>query len=278
MDAPDPGVVELHVVSDSTGETAARLALALEAQFPEQSFAIVRHPRAESVADLQLAVERMKGRSAIAIYTLVEPTLRALMRTLCRRARLHYCDVLSQPLGAIAKVSGRAARMMPQARPPLDENYFRRVAAIEFAVKNDDGLGRGLAAAEVVLVGVSRTSKTPLSIYLGYLGWKATNLPLVKGIEPPRELFEIDPDRIVGLTIDARRLAEIRAERLQMMGGDRSYANLNAIYEDLEHAAGIHRRLGCPVFDVSEHSIEEVALRIVRAVERRTGGREPAAG
>ena len=276
MDAPDPGVVELHVVSDSTGETAARLALALEAQFPEQSFAIVRHPRAESVADLQLAVERMKGRSAIAIYTLVEPTLRALMRTLCRRARLHYCDVLSQPLGAIAKVSGRAARMMPQARPPLDENYFRRVAAIEFAVKNDDGLGRGLAAAEVVLVGVSRTSKTPLSIYLGYLGWKATNLPLVKGIEPPRELFEIDPDRIVGLTIDARRLAEIRAERLQMMGGDRSYANLNAIYEDLEHAAGIHRRLGCPVFDVSEHSIEEVALRIVRTVERRTGGREPA--
>jgi regulator of PEP synthase PpsR (kinase-PPPase family) len=278
MDAPDRGVVELHVVSDSTGETAARLALALEAQFPEQGFVIVRHPRAESGVDLLLAVERMKGRSAVAIYTLVEPTLRALMRTLCRRARLHYCDVLSQPLAAIAKVSGRSAKMMPQARPPLDENYFRRVAAIEFAVKNDDGLGRGLGAAEVVLVGVSRTSKTPLSIYLGYLGWRATNLPLVKGIEPPKQLFEIDAARIVGLTIDAGRLAEIRSERLQLMGGDRSYANLNAIYEDLEHAAAIHRRLGCPVFDVSEHSIEEVALRIVRAVERRTGGRDPARG
>jgi regulator of PEP synthase PpsR (kinase-PPPase family) len=274
MAAPAPGAVELHVLSDSTGETASRLVLALEAQFPEQEFVVVRHPRAESVADLQLAVERMRGRSAVAIYTLVEPTLRAAMRTLCRRARLHYCDLLSKPLQAVAKVSGRPATMTPQARPPLDENYFRRVAAIEFAVKNDDGLGRGLASAEVVLLGVSRTSKTPLSIYLGYLGWKATNVPLVKGIEPPAALFELDPARIVGLTIDAGRLAEIRSERLQMMGGDRSYANLNRIYEDLEHAAAIHRRLGCPVFDVSEHSIEEVALRIVRAVELRAGGRE----
>ena len=274
MDEPDPAVVELHVLSDSTGETAARLALALEAQFPEQSFAVVRHPRIESVADLQLVVARMKGRDSVALYTLVEPTLRASMRTLCRSARLHYCDLLARPLSAVARVSGRAARMTPRARPPLDENYFRRVAAIEFAVKNDDGLGRGLASAEVVLLGVSRTSKTPLSIYLGYLGWKATNVPLVKGIEPPAALFELDPARIVGLTIDAGRLAEIRSERLQMMGGDRSYANLNRIYEDLEHAAAIHRRLGCPVFDVSEHSIEEVALRIVRAVELRAGGRE----
>jgi regulator of PEP synthase PpsR (kinase-PPPase family) len=269
-----PTLVELHVLSDSTGETAARVALALEAQFPELSFAVIRHPRAESVADLELAVERMKGRAAVAIYTLVEPSLRAAMRTLCRRARVHYCDLLASPLEAVAKISGRAATMTPRARPPLDENYFRRVAAIEFAVKNDDGLGRGLAAAEVVLVGVSRSSKTPLSIYLGYLGWRATNVPLVKGIEPPAKLFEIDPARIVGLTIDAARLAEIRSDRLAMMGGDRSYANLNEVYEDLEHAAAIQRRLGCPVFDVSEHSIEELALRIVRAVERRTGAHD----
>ncbi len=278
MNGIDPGVVELHVISDSTGETAARLAVALEAQFPGQAFAIVRHPRSESVADLQLAIERMKGRSAVAIYTLVEPTLRAAMRTLCRRARIHYCDLLAKPLGAVAAVSGRSATMTPQARPPLDENYFRRVAAIEFAVKNDDGLGRGLGSAEIVLVGVSRSSKTPLSIYLGYLGWKTTNVPLVKGIEPPKKLFEIDPARIVGLTIDAARLHEIRTDRLQLMGGDRSYANLNEIYEDLEHAAAVHRRLGCPVFDVSERSIEEVALSIVRSVERRTAASRTASG
>jgi regulator of PEP synthase PpsR (kinase-PPPase family) len=278
MDVTAPGALELHVVSDSTGETAARLAVALEAQFPEQAFAIVRHPRVESVADLQLAIARMKGRASVAIYTLVEPELRSSMRTLCRRARIHYCDLLAKPLAAVAAVSGRAAKMTPRARPPLDEQYFRRVAAIEFAVKNDDGLGRGLANADVVLVGVSRSSKTPLSIYLGYLGWKATNVPLVKGIDPPKELFEIDPARIVGLTIDAVRLAEIRTDRLQLMGGDRSYADLNAIYDDLDHAAAIHRRLGCPVFDVSERSIEEVALRIVRTVERRAAEPRPGPG
>jgi regulator of PEP synthase PpsR (kinase-PPPase family) len=154
-------------------------------------------------------------------------------------------------------------------QPPLDEQYFRRIAAIEFAVKADDGLGRVLKDADIVLVGVSRTSKTPLSMYLGYLGYKVANVPIVKGIEPPPELFEIERVGIVGTTIDAQRLAEIRSERIQLMGGDRSYADLNAIYEELDFAAAVHRRLGCPVIDVSELSIEEIAQRILRAVSRR---------
>src|SRR5204862_2155578 len=108
--------VELHVVSDATGETAARLVQALEAQFPEQEFMEIRHPRVETVADLQLAVNRMKGRSAVVVYTLVEPELREAMRTLCHRAKLHYCDLLAQPLQAVAKVSGQAAKMEPRAR------------------------------------------------------------------------------------------------------------------------------------------------------------------
>ena len=266
-------LVELHVVSDSTGETATRVVAATEAQFPDQEFVTVRHPRVETVADLQLALGRMEDRRAVVIFTLVEPTLRSTMRELCEEAAVDYCDLLSQPLEAVARVSGRPAEMRPGARPPLDEAYFRRIAAIEFAVKNDDGLGRTLVDADVVLCGVSRTSKTPLSIYLGYLGWKATNVALVKGIEPPPELFEVDPARVVGLTIDARRLAEIRSERIVLMGGDRSYADLNEVYEDLEHAAAVHRRIGCPVIDVSELSIEEIALRIVHTVEGRAGTR-----
>jgi len=263
-------VVELHVISDSTGETAARLVLALEAQFPDQEFVEIRHPRVETVDDLNLAVSRMKGRPAVAIYTLVEPELREAMRTLCHRAKLHYCDLLSQPLQAVQKVSGQAATMKPRARPPLNEQYFRRMSAIEFAVKFDDGVGAGLRDADIVLVGVSRTSKTPLSIYLGYLGYKAANVPLVKGIEPPDDLFRIDSSKIVGLTIDAQRLSEIREERIRWMRGDRKYANLVEIYEELEYAAQIHRRLGCPVIEVSELSIEEISLRIVRLVEQRT--------
>ena len=265
---PEP--VELHVVSDSTGETAARLVLALEAQFPEQLFQEVRHPRVETVDDLQLAVDRARGRPAVVVYTLVKPELREAMRALCRRARLHYCDLLGHPIEAVAKVSGTAARMTPGARHPLDSMYFKRMEAIEFAVKFDDGMGQGLDEADIVLVGVSRTSKTPLSIYLGYLGYKAANVPIVKGIDPPPELFEIDQTKIVGLTVEASRLSEIRQERLRYMGSSkRRYAELVEIYEELEEASAAHRRLGCPVLEVSELSIEETAHRIIRLVAQR---------
>jgi [pyruvate, water dikinase]-phosphate phosphotransferase / [pyruvate, water dikinase] kinase len=263
--------VELHVVSDATGETAARLVLALEAQFPDQEFVEIRHPRVESEEDLALAVSRMKGRPAVVVYTLVQPELRDAMRALCRRAKLHYCDLLGQPIDAVARVSGMAARMKPGSRPPLNSAYFKRMEAIEFAVRYDDGVGRGLADADIVLVGVSRTSKTPLSIYLGYLGHKAANVPVVKGIEPPPGLFEIDEHKIVGLTIDPNRLAEIRRARVRTMGArNRRYAELHEIYEELDQAEKLHRRLGCPVIDISELSIEETAHRVLRVVEERT--------
>lgn len=269
--------VELHVISDSTGETAQRLVTALEAQFPDQPFEEIRHPRVETVDDLALAVTRMRGRPAVAVYTLVAPELRETMRTLCRRARVHYCDLLGHPIESVARVSGMAARMTPGARAALDTAYFRRMEAIEFAVKYDDGVGRGLGEADIVLVGVSRTSKTPLSIYLGYLGLKAANVPIVKGIEPPQELFGIDAKKVVGLTIDAERLAEIRAVRIQNMGAsNRAYGELVEIYEELDQAASVHRRLGCPVIDVTGLSIEETAHRVTRLVERRRAAAEAA--
>jgi regulator of PEP synthase PpsR (kinase-PPPase family) len=263
--------VELHVVSDATGETAARLVQALEAQFPDQEFVEIRHPRIETEDDLQLAVSRMRGRPAVVIYTIVQPELREAMRSLCRRAKLHYCDLLGHPIEAIARVSGMTARMTPGSRPPLNSAYFKRMEAIEFAVRYDDGVGRGLHDADVVLVGVSRTSKTPLSIYLGYLGHKTANVPVVKGIEPPHELFEVDQAKIVGLTIDPSRLAEIRRARVRTMGArNRRYAELTEIYEELEQAEKLHRKLGCPVIDISELSIEETAHRVLRVVEGRT--------
>jgi [pyruvate, water dikinase]-phosphate phosphotransferase / [pyruvate, water dikinase] kinase len=265
-----PSPVELHVVSDSTGETATRIVHALEAQFPDQPFEEVRHPMVETVEDLAAIVQRAKGRPAVVVYTLVERELREQMRTLCRRARLHYCDLLGQPIEAVAKVSGTAARMQPRGRHPLDETYFRRMEAIEFAVKYDDGMAGGLKDADIVLVGVSRTSKTPLSIYLGYLGHRAANVPLVKGIDPPKELFEVEPAKIVGLKIDAKRLAEIRRRRARRMGGSNNrYSGLLEIYEELEQAEAIQRRLGCPVIDTTELSIEETAARVVRLVEQR---------
>jgi [pyruvate, water dikinase]-phosphate phosphotransferase / [pyruvate, water dikinase] kinase len=267
-DAAPP--VELHIVSDSTGETAARLVLALEAQFPEQPFEVVRHPRCETVDDLQIAVLEARGRPAVMVYTLVEPVMREAMRQLCRRARLHYCDLLGHPIESISRVAGVAARMEPGARAPLDQTYFKRIEAIEFAVKYDDGMHGGLDEADIVLVGVSRTSKTPLSIYLGYLGHKAANVPIVKGVDAPKELFEIDKAKIVGLTIDPQRLSEIRGERVRAMGApNRRYASLTEIYDELEHATSVQRRLRCPVLDVSELSVEETAMQIIRLVDTR---------
>jgi len=262
--------VELHIVSDATGETATRLVAALEAQFPEQPFEEIRHPRVETVDDLRLVVDRAKGRPAVVVYTIVKPDLRGAMRDFCRRAKLHYCDILGPPLASIAKISGQAAQLVPGVRHPLDSAYFRRIGAIEFAVKYDDGMGGGLLEADIVLVGVSRTSKTPLSMYLGYMGYKTANVPVVHGIDPPKALFEVDPAKIVGLTIDASRLSDIRQERIrQMKASPKAYAELVDIYDELEHADALHRRLGCPVLDVTELSIEETASRVVKLVEQR---------
>ena len=263
--------VEIHVVSDSTGETATRVVMAVERQFPELEFEVIRHPRMTCAEDLQLAATRARGRRAVVVYTLVDPGYREAMRTLCRRYRLHYCDLLGHPIDAVARVSGLAPRGEPGARPVLDTSYFKRIEAIEFAVQADDGASvRRLDQADIVLVGVSRTSKTPLSIYLGYLGYKAANIPIVKGIEPPAQLWEIEPARVVGVTLKPELLAAIRERRVrQMRGGARSYADLEDVYEELDHAEAVHRKLGCPVIEVSTLAIEETAHRIIRLVESR---------
>ncbi len=263
--------VELHVVSDATGETAARLVQALEAQFPDQEFVEIRHPRIESEEDLHLAVNRMKGRPAVVIYTIVQPELRDAMRALCRRTKLHYCDLLGHPIEAVARVSGMAARMTPGSRPPLNSAYFKRMEAIEFAVRFDDGVGRGLEDADIVLVGVSRTSKTPLSIYLGYLGHKAANVPVVKGIEPPPGALR-DRSAQDRRAHDRRRTASPRFgvhACVRWAPANRQYAELKEVYDELEVAEKLHRRLGCPVIDISELSIEETAHRVLRVVEER---------
>ena len=268
--------VELHVVSDSTGETAAKLAKAIEAQFPDLAFDVVRHPRIMNVDDVQLAAARARGRRAVVLYTLVDPGYREAMRTVSRRYRLHYCDLLGHPIDSVARVSGLAARMEPGPRPVLDSAYFKRMRAIEFAVRFDDGVGaERLHEADVVLVGVSRSSKTPLSIYLGYLGYRAANVPIVRGIDPPAELWDVEPAKVVGLTIDAEALHEIRTERARNLGRSGRYAELLDVYEELDHATAIHRRLGCPVIEVSNLAIEETAHRIIRLVAQRR--HEPAA-
>ncbi len=161
---------------------------------------------------------------------------------------------------------------MPGRSAPLDAQYFRRIAAIEFAVKHDDGRGaEDLGQADVVLVGVSRTSKTPTSMHLGYMGYMAANVPIVRGVDPPPALFTVEPWKIVGLTIEAERLAEIRRRRVRAIsaGSAARYADLSEIYEELEATAKLHKRLGCPVIDVTRLAIEEAAARCAELIDER---------
>ena len=263
-------LVELHVVSDSTGETAARVVEAVEAQFPGQEFEVVRHPRIAAVEDVHLAAQRARGRRAVVLFTLVEPEMREVMRTLCKRYRLHYCDLLGHPIEAVARVSGAPATRRAGARTVLDASYFKRIAAIEFAVRYDDGAGGARAA---------RGGHRPGG-RLAQLEDAALDVPRVSRVQDRQRAdrerhraaagaLEGRPAQVVGLTIDAERLAAIRGERVRGMGGGGRYADLAEIYEELEYAESIHKRLGCPVIEVSNLAIEETARRIVRLVEER---------
>ncbi|MGN6380608.1 MAG: pyruvate, water dikinase regulatory protein [Gaiellales bacterium] len=265
-------LLEIHIVSDSTGDTAARVARAATHQFEEVEIEMVRHARIHSRDQLDRALQDAEGKPAAIFYTLVDADLRQAIVEIAQARRLVLLDVLSPALSAITTASGRQATMLPGRTAPLDAQYFRRIAAIEFAVKHDDGRGSNeLNHADVVLVGVSRTSKTPTSMHLGYLGYMAANVPIVRGIDPPPALFSVDSWKVVGLTIEPERLAEIRRRRVRALaaGANARYADLSEIYDELELAESLHRRLGCPVIDVTGLAIEEAAARVAELVDER---------
>jgi regulator of PEP synthase PpsR (kinase-PPPase family) len=265
-------VLEIHIVSDSTGDTAARVARAAQSQFDDFQTELIRHARVTTRDALARALEAARGRRAAVFYTLVDPALRDGIIELAHEYRIAVLDVLGPALNAISTASGMVAIHEPGRHGALDAQYFRRIAAIEFAVKHDDGRSvDDLHNAEVILVGVSRTSKTPTSMHLGYMGYMAANIPIVKGVDPPPTLFQVEPWKIVGLTIEAERLAEIRRRRVRAIaaGSGARYADLSEIYEELDATEKLHRRLGCPVIDVSRLAIEECAARCAELVEER---------
>src|SRR5690242_10013041 len=264
--------LEVHIVSDSTGDTAARVARAATHQFADVEIEMVRHARVQSREALDRVLQEAEGRPASVFYTLVDSGLREAIVEIAAARRIVVLDVLSPALNAISAASGRQATMLPGRTAPLDAQYFRRIAAIEFAVKHDDGRGaQELNHADIVLVGVSRTSKTPTSMHLGYLGYMAANVPIVRGIDPPPALFSVDPWKVVGLTIEPQRLADIRRRRVRALaaGANARYADLSEIYEELELAEALQRRLGCPVIDVTGLAIEEAAARVAELVDER---------
>ncbi|HHX50169.1 MAG TPA: kinase/pyrophosphorylase [Clostridia bacterium] len=256
----------VYVVSDALGETAEFVVRAAASQFNQAEIDIVRVPYVTDRQHLRDIMEEAAQYKSVFAYTLVVDELRDEIITAGKEFNIPIIDILGPVLEAISRVAGKEPVMKAGLLRRLDEEYFRKVEAVEFAVKYDDGKDpRGLMHADIVLIGVSRTSKTPVSMYLAHKRLKTANVPLVPEVAPPEELFQIPVRKIVGLTIDPGLLNEIRQERLKALGltADADYANMKRILRELEYAEEVMKKIGCPVIDVTNRAIEETASKVL---------------
>lgn len=256
----------IYIISDALGETAEFVSRAAAAQFAGVRTKIRKVPYVQDEAHIDEIIEEAVIDHAILAYTLVLKELRIYLESKAREKGLRTLDILGPLMKMLSEETGLEPSYTPNVTHLLDEQYFRKVEAIEFAVKYDDGKDpRGVLYADVVLIGVSRTSKTPLSMYLAHKGIKAANIPLVPEVSPPQELFRIPPQKVIGLTLKPDLLNQIRTERLRTLGlgATADYASLERIMEELEYARGIMRKVGCPIIDATGKAVEETASRIL---------------
>lgn len=245
-------------------------------QFPESEVNLVRYKNIRTEHQVESLVEEAFEARAMIIYTMVAPKLRQQLRERCQEKALSAFDLLGPLLGELSsflEVPNDSHQV--GALRAVDERYFKRIEAIEYTVKHDDGKElKDLDKADIILLGISRTSKTPLSIFLSHKGWKVANIPLVLNQPIPEELFKVDQRKIIGLIIDIPRLQKIRRNRLEKFGTDPGgeYASLTYIENELAYAEELFRKnRRWPVFNVTERALEETASEITRIVSSRMG-------
>ncbi|GGE74393.1 pyruvate, water dikinase regulatory protein [Priestia taiwanensis] len=261
----------VYVISDSVGETADLVVRAALSQF-ECVSDIRRIPYVEDNATIAEVVSLAKTNGAIIAFTLVKPDMRAFLVEEAAKENVEVFDIIGPLIEKIQKKSNIYPRCEPGVVRRLDADYFKKVEAIEFAVKYDDGRDpRGILRADIVLVGVSRTSKTPLSQYLAHKRLKVANVPLVPEVDPPEELFLVDKSKCFGLKISPEKLNSIRTERLKSLGlnEEASYARIERIQEELAHFEKVVNRIGCQVIDVTNKAVEETANTIMNKVQHK---------
>lgn len=263
----------VHVISDALGDTACEVVLAAAGQFREGSVRIARLPRVTGIDEVEryLAPHIASGEPIAVFHTIVDPELRSQLAFTLRHLDVPSVDLMGPALDTLSGLLGDRPAGTPGVIHRTDERYFRRIEAMEYFVAHDDGRGSDdLSDADIVLIGVSRTSKTPLSMYLAFQGYRVANVPLARGVEPPPSIFEVDPMRLFGLLSTADIVAGIRERRL----GDgesrvraASYADPEEVARELEEAHALMRRLGCFVVRTDRKAIEESAAEITARLD-----------
>jgi len=275
-DVPEePGLEtrRIEILSDSTGETAEKVVRAAMLQFPHSGAIIRLHTRIRTKDSARPILEGAAKDNALVVFTVVSPELREFIHAQSYELKIEALDLIGSLIGKLATFLDRQPINMPSGMLPLTEEYFRRIEAVEFAVKSDDGKEpRNFKKADLVLAGVSRTSKTPLSTLLAQRGLKVANQPIVLGVKLPPELDEAPQDRIVGLTIELAQLMEIRKARLKQLGmpTDASYGLRDQVKAELDYARQIFaEHPQWPVIDVTGRAIEETAVIILESLKER---------
>jgi len=263
----------VHLVSDSTGETLNAMTKAVCARFDnvlpiEHSYPLVRSPR-----QLERVLKEIEAAPGVVIHTIVDGLLRGALEDGCRDLDAPCIAALDPMVASLGRYLGASLSTRVGAQHALDTEYFDRIEALNYALGHDDGQGgQHLESADVVLVGVSRTSKTPTCIYLAHRGVRAANVPLVPGAELPSQLFEIAKPLIVGLVVSPDRLIQIRKNRLLSIneGRESSYVDFEAVREETIRARRLFEKRGWPVIDVTRRSVEETAAAVINLLRLRT--------
>lgn len=266
--------VHLHLVSDSTGETVRSVARACLSQFEgvtpvEHFWSLVR-----SDAHLTKVIAGIEAHPGPVLFTMVADGLRESLLSACQRLQVPSISVLDPAMAALAGYLGEKSGHKPGKQHALDADYFRRIEAMNFTLAHDDGqFTHDLAKADIVLCGVSRTSKTPTSLYLANRGYRVANVPMVPGVPLPDQLFQAKEPLIVGLTNDPGRLVQVRKSRLLSLNEEKEtdYIDIERVKEEVTEARRLFARAEWPVIDVTRRSIEETAAAIITLYNQKKG-------
>lgn len=264
----------IFIISDGTGETASQMVRAGLVQYAKQDIHIVKCKNVRTEAQVEHLIEDVATKKGMVVYTVVSKLLRKHIQELAVKKSILAIDLLGPLLIGLDTYFGNATSTQQAGLlHSVDENYFKRIEAIEYTVKHDDGKTfAALNDADIILVGISRTSKTPLSIFLSHKGFKVANIPLVINTPLPEELFKVDQRKVVGLIIDADTLLRIRRKRLEKFGQDpgSEYASKEHVFKEIEYANQLYKQnRRWPVFNITDRALEETAAEIVKIVASR---------